>query len=219
MAVAESAERQVLKELGAETLAWTGDESLQTMTNASNLLTASWDTMGWILYLNQKYAEAEQYIRAAWLYRSEPEVGEHLGDVQMALHQDKQARMTYYLASLVAAKTNPDRFPELKKKSAAAVQAEQDLTSIRPAEAWRQEHSFPVSSAPGLSGTAAYRLVFTRDSVISVKPEPGGSTAAQDAAVRTAKLAAFFPANESAALMAVFTLTCKDGACTLVAGR
>ena len=82
--LAESTARQVLATLSAETRTWTLDESQATLRGKSEMLTASWDTMGWILYREGKFDEAEPFIQARWSYRPTAEVGEHLGDVQLA---------------------------------------------------------------------------------------------------------------------------------------
>ena len=44
-----------------------------------HLLIASWDTLGWILYLNGKLDQAEPFLVAAWRNSYHPEVGDHLG--------------------------------------------------------------------------------------------------------------------------------------------
>ena len=219
MPLAERTEREVLKDLSAETLAWTGNEAAQTMFDASNLLTASWDTMGWILHLEGKDAEAASYVHAAWLYRPNAEVGEHLGDIESALHHDKEARRIFVLANSLASKTTTDLYGDLHKKSAAAKEAESELASINTKDALRKERTFPVSAKGDASGTAAYFLLFNRDGVISAKPAQTESTPALDAAAKTAKILGFFPVNESAALLGAFKLDCKNGSCTLAPGR
>jgi predicted Zn-dependent protease len=56
----------------------------ETNSNAfrrSEMLIASWDTLGWILFEEGKPAEAEPYLRAAWFHRPDLVVGHHLAQV------------------------------------------------------------------------------------------------------------------------------------------
>ncbi|WP_419805613.1 DUF3857 domain-containing protein [Terriglobus sp.] len=213
--LAERTQRDVLKKLGAETLSWTGDESAATMRNASTLLSAAWDTMGWILYQEGKFAEAETYIGPAWRNRPNAEIGEHLGDVQMALHKNLEANRHYVLAELVS-RGAPDTSATLHAKVNAARQKRPvDFGGKDPAQFLAAERTFPLAGATDLSGTALYDILFTRDHVLRVKPLPGSTTPAQDAKVREAKLAALFPPDQAAALFHAVSLVCKGGACSV----
>ncbi len=82
--LAEQTERAVLVQLATESRTWTGGETQTLLRQKSSLMTAGWDTMGWILFKEGKTAEAEAWIRPAMMMRQNAEVGEHLGDVLMA---------------------------------------------------------------------------------------------------------------------------------------
>ena len=213
--LAERSQREVLKRLEAETLAWTGDEPEPTLRNASVLLSAAWDTMGWILYQQGRYAEAEGYIHAAWRNRPSADIGEHLGDVQAALHRNREAARTYQLAEFVANGASGTS-ATLKKKADTSRQRDPiDLGGITPAASLASERTFPLPAAADLAGTAVYQVLFTNNAVVRIKPAPGGTPAALDAAIREAKLAALFPPGESAALFQTVALTCKSGSCSV----
>lgn len=100
----EAMERGVLEKLNAETASWTLDETPQTLGTQTNLLVASWDTMGWILYQEGRLPEARSYLVASWRNTSHPEVLEHLHTVDSALHEpgreeagSEQSRRTFPL--------------------------------------------------------------------------------------------------------------------------
>ena len=104
--LAEKTERQVLDKLASETQTWTLDEAPALLRSKSALLTASWDTMGWILYREGKVNDAEPYIEASWLYNPSLEVGQHLGDVEVALGHKDTALRSYQLTLAGAPRVN-----------------------------------------------------------------------------------------------------------------
>jgi tetratricopeptide (TPR) repeat protein len=85
MPLAEASERKALETLTAETASWTLDENPETLRAKTSLLLASWDTMGWILYREGKFAEAESWLEAARLGRPDAEVLGHVAKVRAAL--------------------------------------------------------------------------------------------------------------------------------------
>jgi transglutaminase-like putative cysteine protease/Tfp pilus assembly protein PilF len=98
--LAEKAARHSLDLLDALSInGETGPAALQR----ANLLCSVWDTYGWILYREDKIAEAEPWIRASWRNGNSAEVGYHLGMIL-----DRQHHPTDALAQLqLAAAGNP----------------------------------------------------------------------------------------------------------------
>lgn len=213
--VAERIQREVLNKVGAETLAWTGNESPQTIGQVSSLLTAAWDTMGWILYQEGKFAEAEGYVQAAWRNRPKPEVGEHLGDILAALHRTADADRAYALAEFVGHNAVGVAGSLTTKVTAGKDRIGEEMGRTTRAELLKAQRTFPLPGVTDLKGEAIFALLFTRDSVVSAKPTTGGATHEQEAAVRQAKLAALFPPGESAAILQPVALNCKDKACSV----
>jgi tetratricopeptide (TPR) repeat protein len=72
-----------------------------------NLLTAAWDTMGWIYFREGNLPMAEKYIAAAWQATQHSEVGDHLGQIYEKEGRLQQAADTYSLAA-VAGALSPD---------------------------------------------------------------------------------------------------------------
>jgi Flp pilus assembly protein TadD len=61
-------------------------------------LGAFWDTLGWVYFREGNLAEAERYVRAAWLLNLNGEVGDHLAQIQERLGHREEAAQTYALA-------------------------------------------------------------------------------------------------------------------------
>jgi len=226
--LAEATERAVLKHLEAQTLSWTGDESLNTLRQGTALLAASWDTMGWILFLENKPAEAEGYIRAAWLIDQHLEIGEHLGDIHMAQNKPAEALRDYRLAAAtlspidpMGGRVKPGSNPaaaELDAKIAKAKAAAGKDDPLDSREALQKLRTVPVGPSAGLNGTAEYRLLLSPHGIERV--EPSGSAELQDgeAKVRGAKLPGLFPPDTDARLVRTAFLNCHGSTCEIILG-
>jgi tetratricopeptide (TPR) repeat protein len=69
----------------------------QTPTQATSLLLASWDTLGWILFHEDKVEEAEGFIHAAWVGKQDPAIALHLGKILTREGQVAEALDVYAL--------------------------------------------------------------------------------------------------------------------------
>ena len=85
-----------------------------TLSNLNNsdlrrlqLLTATWDTMGWIYFRKGNLPLAESYIYASWLEGQPREVGDHLGQIYEKQGRKQDAANIYALA-LAASHISPD---------------------------------------------------------------------------------------------------------------
>ena len=83
----ESTERDLLKKLDDETANWTLDEAPDLLRSRTNLLIASWDTMGWIFFQQGRATDARAYIAAAWQNAPNAEIQGHLHAIDTSLHQ------------------------------------------------------------------------------------------------------------------------------------
>jgi uncharacterized protein HemY len=61
------------------------DAKKEVLLGQTSLLLASWDTMGWILYREGKFGEAESWLEAARLGRPDAEVLGHMAKEREAL--------------------------------------------------------------------------------------------------------------------------------------
>lgn len=214
--VAEISMRDALRKLGSVTAAWTGDEPVATLRATTAAVVSAWETLGYVLLQEGKFDEAEPYAAAAWRNQPTPETGEHLGDVQVGLHIDREAALTYALASSLAHGSDASSAPLARKAAAAAQKVGISLPEpAAAAEQLAKQRTLPVSGAANLSGTAVYGLLFTRDGVLQAVPA-AGSTPALNAAVRQAKLSLLFPPGQPMTLFHVVSLTCGSGACSVL---
>ena len=72
-----------------------------------NLLGATWDTRGWIAYLQGNNTAAESYLHAAWVQSERPEVGYHYGMLLEKEGKSQQAAEIYTLADAGTSNSNP----------------------------------------------------------------------------------------------------------------
>src|SRR5271156_2687497 len=72
-----------------------------------NLLTAVWDTMGWIYFREGNLPQAENYVGSAWNVTQHSEVGDHLGHIYEKDGKLAEA-VTIFQLSLAAETLSPD---------------------------------------------------------------------------------------------------------------
>jgi transglutaminase-like putative cysteine protease/tetratricopeptide (TPR) repeat protein len=87
LSVAEEASRRGIAKLEEKSAAISTAEANSKSFAEANLLIASWDTQGWILYREGKLDEAKEMISAAWRASLQAEVGLHLTQVYEAMGQ------------------------------------------------------------------------------------------------------------------------------------
>jgi tetratricopeptide (TPR) repeat protein len=222
--LAEQTERAVLEQLTAESHTWTGSEAQALLRQKSFLITACWDTMGWILFREDKAAEAEAWIRPAMMMRENAEVGAHLGDVLMAEKKPSEAATAYAeaLATLptrdrmgVLIKVDPPRAKELRTKLDAAKTAAKMMQAPDGRAGLQAMRTWKIGAASGLKGTAEFRVLLSPDGVVSVQPVGMVSHSMQEK-TEAAKWSDRYPPGEDARLAARVMLNCYSAVCELV---
>ncbi len=216
--LAEATERAVLKHMEAQTLSWTGDESLNTLRQGTILLAASWDTMGWILFLENKPTEAEGYIRAAWLIQQQSEIGEHLGDIHMAQNKPAEALRDYRLAAVTIPPGPNPASAELDAKIAKAKAAAGKDETSDPRDDLQKVRSVPAGPSAGLSGTAEYGLLLSPRGIERLDASGGAKFDNGEAKIRAAKLPTLFPPDTDARLARTAYLNCHGSTCEIILG-
>jgi tetratricopeptide (TPR) repeat protein len=133
---------------------------------ASSNMTASWDTLAYILLLEGKAAEALPWFRAAWMNRPEVVVGDHLGQVYEALNQKPRALAIYRLA--LATENASAAKPDYDAANAAEARLEKE--GVNPS--WKDQPStiqamrtHKIQRPAGLSGGGTVRVVIAKDAV------------------------------------------------------
>lgn len=221
--VAESAEREAIKQLETDDASHTPILAKMSPQQKTDLLIASWDTMGWIFYRENKFAAAESYLRAAWRNHQDPTLGKHLGDVLLALKQPAAALEAYELAlasqpqqTASNSKATPDPLigqlraatEELKKAGAVSTITDAHATLA-------QLNTLDLGPAGKLHGESDYDVLLSPTGIDpeSINPEKieGGAQL-----IGNTKLPSdFFPKDSEGQLSHHGKLTCTS-VCTLL---
>jgi tetratricopeptide (TPR) repeat protein len=236
----EAASRKTVDQLTAETAAWTlttSEQDITEMRGRSSLLVASWDTLGWTIYKSPtgrepaRLAEAERYLAAAWHNSLHAEVGQHLGELQEALHRPGEALVTYQLAE--AASSHVDL--RGVRQAPTPLQREltrriERLTRVRPsaglkdpAGALHEQLNLSAGSSGGQSLVMPYRMLLTAEGVRNLVPietsegDQGKADSVRDLArARQAVPSTWVPAGSTARLLRSAVLNCHQDVCELM---
>jgi hypothetical protein len=208
---AEAAERRALAKMDAETASWTLDEAPALLKQKTSLLTASWDTMGWILFRESKFEESRSYVEAAWRNQAASVVGEHLGDIEMALHQPGPALTDYELAKSAGGKSNT-----LDEKQAKAKEAGGEVSSVDAQRQLAALRTVRLGPANGHQGVAEYKLLLAKGRVERVEAEGDKTVAGGAEMLRTMQVPQMFPAESGAKLAKKGILNCYADECKLI---
>ena len=223
---AEAAERSVLDTLTAESNTWTLDENPLTLRQKSALLAASWDTMGWIMFLEGHIPEARSYIQPVWHLRPSLELGRHLGDIALADHNPTAASEAYQLALATippgAGKDNPPMAAEVERntqgqaraKKAAAPATLPEIKNTRPA--LQKLRTVSLGPANDRKGTAEYRILIAHGKAELIRPNTEATLPNTDALLKAVSFAAFTPSGYDGKLVLFGMLNCTSEACDFV---
>jgi tetratricopeptide (TPR) repeat protein len=175
-----------------------------------NLLTAVWDTMGWVYFRENNLPQAENYVGAAWKVTQHSEVGDHLGQIY-----EKQGKLAdaanVYKLSLAAETLSPDpsgtdaiqaSLDRLKPKGHSPSEGDpnQDLAKLR---------TIPVPKTA--TGTADFFLLVSADKVEDAQ-FIGGDEGLKAASPELLKIdvSGQIPKGSSAKMVRRGTLYCSD---------
>jgi uncharacterized protein with PhoU and TrkA domain len=234
--VAEASARTALGKLDEESRSWTLDENVQTLRAKSNLIVATWDTMGWILFREHKTVDGESYVRAAWMNQRSLVVGEHMGDV-LAARGDKAGAVTMYQDALgtippynALGQRNEKQPDEVRVRSklerlkpgAGRAKAPEDTIPIRGTSpvivkmAGPSPRTIPLGPAEGKNGTAMFKLLLSVNGVERAVPVGDKEIAGGAEMVKKAKLDGYFPKGSDARLVEGGYLNWHSEVCELV---
>ncbi len=155
--LAEASARKAVEMLEAES-AGTAIESVNTGAfRRTNLLLATWDTLGWVYFTEGKDTLAEEYVRASWRSAAHGEEGLHMGEMlekkgdvtgAMRVYEMALSRTGSSSATPVAIKLHA-RVDGLKKKGVA----EQEM---HPDRALQEQRTFHVPRPSGVKGAGVF---------------------------------------------------------------
>jgi len=184
-------------------------------------LTASWDTLGYILLLENKPKEAEPYLRAAWFSQQNVIVGNHLAQAFEALDRNADALWMYRLAKQAehAADAKQDfaevaaAIARLEKAGVKAASGEHFATSMQ------DFRSYHVKNGAGAEGGGTVRLQLDADGIAAAMLVSGDAKLKPllDEA-KSLRLPGAEPAGSSARVLRDAVVYCgkKSSTCDLV---
>jgi tetratricopeptide (TPR) repeat protein len=155
--LAETSARKAVEMLEAES-AGTAIESVNAESfSRTNLLLATWDTLGWVYFSEGNDTLAQEYVQASWRSAAHGEEGLHMGRIlerkgdatgamrvyQMALSRTASSKATPAVTDLHA------RVDGLKKKGVGVQDAHPDRTL-------QEQRTFHVPRPSGLKGSAVF---------------------------------------------------------------
>jgi tetratricopeptide (TPR) repeat protein len=224
LALDESAAKEALDKYTAESKTWSILDNPQNTMSKSRSIFAYWDTVGWILYREGKLAEAESYIRAAWVNRPDAEVGGHLAEIAEAKGNSEEALRLWELALATYPKYQRPgvrKIPSTKQKELMEhIEALRKAGTKEPAGdtdgTLLQLRTISLGDSGGVTGSAEYRLLLNNGKVLDIdrisdKDVPGASER-----IKGANYTALWPKGSEAQLVRNAMLNCHSGICELV---
>ena len=224
----EKSVRSALQKMSDESKTWTLDENLTTLRAKSQLMAATWDTLGWILFMEKKPEDAENYLRAAWVNHPDAEVGEHMGDL-LAAKKDRAGAMKMYelgLATIpsyngLGVKRDHPTAQETKlreKLKAVGGTATKDPmhAQMDGGKALQEMRKIPLGAAAGHTGTAEYKLLISAEGVKRVERTGDKQIAGGDEMLMKAKMKSFLPEGSDARVVRAAILNCHQEVCELM---
>ncbi len=178
-----------------------------------NLLTAVWDTMGWVYFREGKLPDAENYVGAAWTVTQHSEVGDHLGQIYEKDGKLAEAANIYGL-SLSAETLSPDPSgTDSMRDRLAKLTAKGIVTSGRAANEELAEMRTVSLPKQGKSGTADFFVLISADKTEDAQFIGGDEQLKGEAAeLLKVKFGGQIPKGSQAKIVRRGTLDCSDSA-------
>ena len=217
-----------MSKMSDESKTWTLDENLTTLKSKSQLIAATWDTLGWILFLEKKPEEAENFLRAAWVNRQDAEVGEHIGDLLASRKDRVGAAKMYELAlatippyNAMGVKRDKPTAQEIKlreklKANGGTVAKDSVRQQMDGAKTLQEMRKIPLGPGDGRSGMAEFKLLISADGVQRAERVGNKEVAKGEETVMKAKMKAFVPVGSDARLVRAGILNCHSDVCELM---
>jgi tetratricopeptide (TPR) repeat protein len=218
--VAEKATREGIDKLEQQSAAETTAQANSAAFGRANLLVASWDTLGWILYKEGKVQEAQSWLEPAWRASLMPEIGDHLGQIEEGLHHYDAAEKYYALAqgALNGSGVSLDVRGHInagvsRMKAAGAKHGPSDV-----AIALQDLRTFKIARPEGAKGWGSFRIIITASGVIESQQMSGDQNLAKIKPVIDAfKFPELVPPTSKAHLLRSAVISCSMGkTCELV---
>jgi tetratricopeptide (TPR) repeat protein len=191
-----------------------------TLANLSNsdlrqlqLLTATWDTMGWIYFRKGNLPMAEDYIHAAWFEGQHREVGDHLGQIYEKEGRKQDAVNIYALAEASSHSTpDPEGRTDMEKRLASLKSQGIRVTYADPGRELGEQRSVYIPKSTQKYASAEFFVELSpgkADSVAYIRGDEALKLAEE--ALQKASFQIPFPKDSQAKLIRRGILVCSEG--------
>jgi tetratricopeptide (TPR) repeat protein len=213
--VAEEASRRSIAKLEEESATITTAQVNSKSFADANLLIASWDTLGWILYREGKTDQAEAYLAAAWRAGLRAEIGDHLGQVYEVEGKKDAALTTYILAEAANLPPAPQEVRDHIRERIAKLKGgtpDKPGTTGGGTQALQDLRTYKIAKPQGASGWGTFRLEITSAGVIESQRMSGEQKIdAAKAAIDAMKFPELIPPGSKAHLLRSAVVSCSMG--------
>jgi tetratricopeptide (TPR) repeat protein len=211
---AEEASRKGIALLEAKTAAISPAEANSSAFAQANLLIASWDTLGWILFREGKLEEAKPLILAGWRNSLRPECGDHLGQLYEAMGKKDEALSTYRLtaASIEPNNAQTEVIEHVKKGIARLGGGSKGGSEYAEKQALQDTRAYHIARPDGVSGWGTFRLQITTTGVLASQRMSGDEKlAAITDKINAMKFPELVPSGSAAHLLRSAVVSCSTG--------
>ncbi len=211
--IAEEAARKSVAKHEEKSAAITTETANSSAFSDADLLLASWDTLGWILFREGKFDEAEPFISAAWRADLIAEGGDHLAQVYEAQGHKDKALATYYLAQAAMNKnTAPGVHAHITESIERLLGAHTKPGPANSTQALQDLRTYKVPRPVGASGWGTFRLEITTAGVIESQQMSGEQRLASvKPAIDAMKFPGLVPPESKAHLLRSAVVSCSMG--------
>jgi len=209
---AETMSRKSISQLEEKSATITTAEVNSRAFASANLLTASWDTLGWILFREGKLEEAKPLIIAAWRDSLRAETGDHLGQLYEALQKKDEACAAYRLAdAAINSTTSSDIRKHIHEGFTRLESSGAKPGPKNGTEALQNSRTYKLPHASNVSGWGTFRLEITVDGVIESQQMSGEHQIAGIAdSIKKMKFPELIPPDSKAHLLRSAVVSCSQ---------
>jgi tetratricopeptide (TPR) repeat protein len=211
--IAEDASRRSIDKQEEKSAAFTTESANSGAFALSNVLIASWDTLGWILYREDKFDAALAMLLPAWRASLRAENGDHLGQLYEAEGKKKDAAEAYSLAQSALNKNSPPDVRRHITESLARLKGEGATPGATVGtQALQDLRTYKIPRQNGAGGWGTFRLEVTTAGVIESQQMSGEAQIANaKPAIDAMKFPELLPPGSKAHLLRSAVVSCSMG--------
>ena len=209
--VAEDASRKSIAKQDEQSAQITTESANSKAFGLANLLVASWDTLGWILFKEGKLEAAEAMLAPAWRASLRAEVGDHLGQLYEAEGKKDDASVVYALSKGALGKNAaPDIRRHINESIARLKAAGAKPGPPNVTQALQDLRTYKITCPAGAGGWGAFRLEVTTAGVIESQQMSGEAQIAKvKPAIDAMKFPELLPSDSKAHLLRSAVVSCS----------